>query len=358
MSRTVLALAAMIFSLTACTGHDKGTTEAAPAEAAKASGPQEVNLAIWANYMSPEMQAKFTKETGIVLKVSNFSSNEELLAKIQAGASGIDVAVPSDYMVGVMTKENLLNPLDEAQIPNKAGIDPMVLKQSYDPENKFSLPYAWGTAGIAVNRSLYKGEIKGWKDVLTKKDLAGKISLLDDVREVTAGALKANGYSVNTTNEAELQKAKETLKAARPRVKMFRSDTIDALLNKEVAVAQTYSVDALQAAQKDSNIQYIIPEEGGTRSIDNLVVLKSAKNKEAALKLINFLLSQEANTSFVKTVFGGPVLKGTRATLSPELQKNPGLFPSAETMSKLESIHDVGDSTRLYDRLWTEIKTE
>ncbi|MES2856428.1 MAG: spermidine/putrescine ABC transporter substrate-binding protein [Bdellovibrionota bacterium] len=355
MSRTVLVLIAMFFGLTACTGGDKsGSQSAAP----EAKATKEVNLAIWANYLSPEMQEKFTKETGIVLKVSNFSSNEELLAKIQAGASGIDVAVPSDYMVDVMAKENLLNALDPSKIPNKEGLDPAVMHQAYDPENKFSLPYSWGTAGIAVNRDLYKGEIKGWKDVLTKKDLAGKISLLDDVREVTAGALKANGYSVNTVNEAELKKAKEMLQAARPRVKMFRSDTIDALVNKEVAVAHTYSVDALQAAQKNSKIEYIIPSEGGTRAIDNLVVLKTAKNVEAAHALINFLLSQEANTSFVKTSMGGPVVKGTRETLSAELKANKGLFPSTETMSKLESIHDVGDATRLYDRLWTEIKTE
>ncbi|HVK61168.1 MAG TPA: spermidine/putrescine ABC transporter substrate-binding protein [Bdellovibrionales bacterium] len=357
MSRTVVALTALFLSLSACT---KSAPEAGDAAAGspEAKATKEVNLAIWANYISPEMQEKFTKETGIVLKISNFSSNEELLAKIQAGASGIDVAVPSDYMVDVMTKEKLLNPLDDSKIPNKSGLDPSVLHQSYDPENKFSLPYSWGTAGIAVNRALYKGEIKGWKDVLTKKELAGKISLLDDVREVTAGALKANGYSVNTTNETELAKAKEMLKAARPRVKMFRSDTIDALVNKEVAIAHTYSVDALQAAQKDSKIEYIIPEEGGTRSIDNLVVLKTAKNVEAAHALINFLLSQEASTSFVKTVMGGPVVTATKAALSKELQANNGLFPSAAVMGKLESIHDVGDATRLYDRLWTEIKTE
>lgn len=320
---------------------------------------QEVSLAIWPNYLSAEMQEKFTKETGIKIRVSNYSSNEELLAKVQAGASGIDVAVPSDYMVEVMSKTDLLQPLDSAKVPNKAGLDAAFLKQEYDPENKYSLPYAWNTAGIAINRELFKGTIRGWKDLFTNKELAGKFSLLDDVREVSAAALKLHGYSVNTTNPEELKKAQETLKEVRSRVKMFRSDTIDPLINKEVAVAHTYSVDALQAVRKSGGkIEYILPEEGGTRSIDNLVILKTAKNTEAAHKLINFLLTKEANVAYVKEVMGGPVVVATKALLPAEIRENKGLFPTPETLSKFERIHDVGEATRLYDRLWTEIKSQ
>lgn len=359
-------LGALVALTTACTKSDKtpglpgaGATPAGTEAAADAAATREVNLAIWANYLSPEMAAQFTEKTGIKLKISNFSSNEELLAKIQAGAAGIDVAVPSDYMVDVMTKLELLQPLDHSQVANYSGLDPAFLKQPFDKENKFSLPYAWGTAGLAINRDLYKGEIKGYKDLFTKADLAGKISLLDDVREVMGAALKANGYSVNSTNPEELKKAQEMLKAARPRVKMFRSDTIDALVQKEVAVAQTFSVDGLQASVKaGSKIEYIIPVEGGTRNIDNLVILKTSQKSKEALELINFLLSKEANLDFVKTNMGGPVVLATKAALPKEISGNKALFPPASTMSKLESIHDVGETTRLYDRLWTELKTE
>lgn len=358
MSRFAVLCLALFVSMTGCTKKDE-TAQATGTGAAKPAETQEVNLAIWANYLSPEMQERFTKETGIKLKISNFSSNEELLAKIQAGASGYDVAVPSDYMVGVLAKLNLLQPLDAGKVPNSGDLDPAFLKQSYDPENKFSLPYAWTTAGLAVNKDLYKGDLKGWKDLFTKKELAGKVSLLDDVREVTAAALKANGYSVNTTNPDELKKAEATLKDARARVKMFRSDTIDALVNKEVAVAHSYSVDALQAAAKSGGkIVYVIPEEGGTRAIDNLVILKSAKNVEAAHKLINFLLSQDASLSFVKTIMGGPVLKSTKDALPADLKSNAALFPPPTVLSKLEGIQDVGDATKHYDRLWTEVKSE
>ena len=323
------------------------------------SQKREVSLAIWANYLPAELQAEFTKQTGIQLRVSNFSSNEELLAKVQAGASGIDVAVPSDYMVDVMIKLALLEPIDSTKIPNRAGIDPQVLKQDYDPENRFSLPYAWSTAGIAINRDLYKGTIRSWKDFFTNKDLAGKVMILDDAREVIGAALKMNGFSVNTVNPAELAKAKETLKAFRPRVKMFRSDVVDPLVNKEVVAAHCYSSEPLLAhTRTDAKIDYIIPEEGGTRAIDNMVIFKGSAHTPEALELINFLLRKETNVAFVKKNFGGPVVLATRAALPPELQKSPILFPAPGSLSKLERIHDLGEANRLYERIWTELKAE
>lgn len=357
MSRAVVALAAVLVALTGCT---KSTDTQGPSTAKTAQAPREVNLAIWGTYLPDRFEETFKKETGIAVKLSYYASNEELLAKIQAGAGGIDVAIPSDYMVDVLSKLQLVQPLDKSQIPNASGLDPQFLKQAFDPENTYSLPYAWGTAGIAINRELYKGDIKSWKDVFSKPDLAGKISLLDDVREVTAAALKANGFSVNSTNPDELAKAQATLKAFRPRVKMFRSETIDPLATKEIAVAHAYSMDALRANRKagGNHIEYVIMEDGGTRSIDNMVILKSAKNVKEAHALMNYFLKPETNLAFVTTCLSGPVLLATKAKLPKELAQNKALFPSAAVMKKLESIHDVGEATRLYDRLWTELKTD
>lgn len=330
-----------------------------PPETASTTQQRELNLAIWAAYLSPEIQEAFTKETGIKLNVSNYVSNEELLAKLQAGASGIDVCVPSDYMVEVMIKTDLLQPLDLKQIPNVSGLDPQVMHQEFDPENRYSLPYTWITSGIAVNTELYKKPIKSWKDLLTQKDLAGKFSLLDDVREVTGAALKIHGYSLNSTDKNQLEKAKATLREARERIKMFRSDTIDPLVNKEIAAAQAFSTDALQAAQKSGGkIRFILPAEGGTRTIDNMVIPKGAKNLKEAHELINYLLSSKANLSFVKTMFGGPVVKSVKTQLPPVLQKDPALFPPPAQLRKLERLKDLGPATRLYDRLWTELKAE
>ena len=320
---------------------------------------REVSLAIWANFMSPAMLEKFEKETGIKVRVSNYSSNEELLAKIQAGASGVDVAVPSDYMVGVMGKLGLLLPLDGAKLANKAALDPAVMKQEFDPKNEFSVPYSWGIVGIAYHSDLVKDPIKGWKDLFSRPELAGKISLLDDVREVTAAALRLNGFSVNTTDQAELDKAKATMKEVRTKVKMFRSDVIDPLVNKEVMAAHTYSSDAHQADLKsDGKVKFILPVEGGTRNIDSLVIFKGSKNVDEAHALINFMISKEVILDFVKSRGAGPVILGAMGMLPPEMKTKAWLSPPPGALAKFESIKDVGEATRLYDRLWTEIKAE
>lgn len=355
---TVLFLL-LAFGFQGCT--KKEGAQPAPSEqaaAAPSAAPREVNLSIWADYLTDAQVAKFTEKTGIKLNISNFSSNEELLAKIQSGASGIDVAVPSDYMVSIMSKLDLLEKIDAANIPNSKEVSPDFLKKSFDPANEYSLPYAWSTTGIAIHKDLFKGSLKTWKDFFTNEDLKGKVSLLDDVREVMAAALKSLGFSVNSQNPAELKKAKDLVKQARKRIKMFRSETIDALINKEVAVAQTFSTDALQAAVKsEGKIEFIIPEDGGAFAIDNLVIIKGSKNAAEARELINFILSVENNVEFVEKIMAGPVLTKTKDLLPEALKNNSALFPSSEVLSKMEALQDLGDFTEEYDKAWTEIKS-
>lgn len=317
-----------------------------------------VNLSIWGNYLSPEMKAKFEKDTGIKINISNYSSNEELLTKVQMGSSGIDVAVPSDYMVGIMKKMSLLESLNDKQIPNKNLISDQFLKKNFDPENQVSLPYTWSTMGIAVNKNLFKGQIRSWKDFFNNVQLEGKLALLDDVRETIAAALIANGADANSTAAEDLAKAKATLLNTKKHMKMFTSDTIDILKNKEVLAAQAYSSDALQASvQTSGEIEYIIPEEGSVMSIDNLVIIKGAKHSEAAHKLINFLISQEAEISKIEHLRSGPVLKNIQAKLSKELQNNKALFPEATMLKKMGSLQDLGEKSKLWEDVWTEVKT-
>lgn len=233
------------------------------------------------------------------------------------------------------------------------------MNQSFDPGNKYSVPYAWSTAGIAVNRELYKGKITDWKDVLENPELKGKFSLLDDVREVMAMALKANGASVNSIDPKDLENAKALLLKVKPSVKMFRSDTIESLVHKEIAVAHAYSSDALTAqAETKGQIEYILPASGGTKAMDNLVIFKNAKNKANAYVLLNFLSSKDSNLEFVTRAKGGPVLKTTKELLPEDMKNNKSLFPEAKTLSKFENIHDLGENTKLYDAIWTSVKSE
>lgn len=352
MQRISSLLIAAAVALAGCT---KKPGEAAPVAPAPAA---EVNLAIWGNYLAPETEKLFTETTGIKLNVTNYASNEELLAKLQAGASGYDVAVPSDYMIDIMGKMGLLEKLDRAKIPNFKELSPEFLNQPFDPANDFSVPYAWSMTVIAVNRDLYKGPLKSWKDLFELPALAGKISFLDDAREVLGAALKSKGLSYNSTDPKEIQTAKDVLLNARKRVKMFRSDMVDALENKEVAAGQAFIADANQAWKKTGGkIDVIVPSEGTTFALDGLVIVKGAPHIENAHALINFFLQPKVNAVFVQNALAGPVLKGTAALLPAELKKNKMLFPGAAVMKKSERLKDLGEATRLYDEAWTEIKS-
>ncbi|MEO5969106.1 MAG: spermidine/putrescine ABC transporter substrate-binding protein [Bdellovibrionia bacterium] len=350
---SLVALSAFALIATHCT--QKNTTD--PAGTQSAPAVRVVNLAIWSNYLSPDLFASFEKKTGIKIQISNYSSNEELLAKLQAGASGYDVAVPSDYMIFVMRKLALLQELDFSQLPNSKALDSKFLKKPYDPENTYSVPYNWGTTGIAINRALYSGSVKGWKDLFEKPDLAGKLSLLDDAREVLGAALKAQGYSLNSKNPEELTKAKELLLKTRSRIKAFTSEPKMPLINGEIAVAHVYMSDALQARRTTGGkIDYLVPEEGSTLWIDNLVIPKGARNIKEAHEFINFLIDAKANVSTVTNILVAPANKLAFALLPKELQNDTMLFPSPASLAKCEMIEDLGESLALWDRIWTEVK--
>lgn len=319
---------------------------------------QVLNLAIWGNYLSPELQKKFTDSTGIQIQTTHYSSNEELLAKVQTGGSGFDVAVPSDYMVGVMGQLGLLEDLDKSQLPHFQNLDPDFLNQDFDPQNKLSIPYGWTTAGIAINRQLYKDPVESWKELFENPKLKGQISALDDMRELAAAALKIQNKSVNTTSSEEVTEAFKYLKKIKPQVKVFTVNTVDLLKNKEIKAGLVYSSDALLAQKEDPNIDYVIPKEGATRAIDNLVIIKNAPHKKSAHAFINFLMTPEANVSSVVNVRIGPVIKGVREMLPKELQKNKALFPDPKILSKLERIQDLKEKNSLYENAWTDFKSE
>jgi spermidine/putrescine transport system substrate-binding protein len=317
----------------------------------------EVHLGIWSNYVTPEMLADFEKQTGIKVVVSNYSSNEELLAKMQAGGAGFDVVVPSDYMVSSMIQLKLLKKLDAAKIPNAKGLNPRFLKKAYDPTNEFSLPFDWGTTGIAVNRQLYKGTVKGWKDLFVNPELAGKVAFLDDVREVIGAALKFQGHSLNTKNPKDLEDAKKLLIQTRKRVKLYSSEALLTLTNGEAAVTQAYVSDAMQARQKmNGQVDYILPEEGGTWWIDNLVIPASAEHVDEAHQLINFLLDPKTVVVTVKSVFVSPTSQAAMSLLPPEILNNHAMFPSEKDLAKFEMLQDLGDSMQAWDKIWTEVK--
>ncbi len=322
----------------------------------------QVNLAIWSNYVTPEALAEFTKATGIAVQVSHYSSNEELLAKLQAGASGIDVAVPTDYILTPMIELGLLQKLDLAKISNASKLDPSLKGQSYDPRNEYTLPYSFGTSGLAIDRRRFKGRLMAWKDLFEKPELAGRFTLFDDAREVFGMVLKLQGESLNEKDPAKLEAAKKFLLSQKKKVKGFSSETKQALIEGEVFAAQAYSSDALQAAAETGGaIEYLIPEEGATLWIDSVVIPKGAKNLEAAHRLIDFLLSAPTGTSLTSRMWLATSNQEAQMALPEAIRKNVFVFPpmtASKSGARLETMRDIGEGAALIERFWTEIKAE
>jgi len=345
VSSFFMVAAAAIF-LGACTKKDGG------AEASK-----KLHLAIWSNYISPEMLREFTKETGISVEISNYSSNEELLAKLQAGAAGIDVAVPSDYMVATMAELGLVEPLNLAEVPNFKDVAANLVGLYFDPANEYSVPFSWGTTGIAVNRSLFKGQIKSFKDLFSSPEAKGKYSLLDDVRETLGAALKSSGYSLNSVDEKEIAEAKKVLMIARNNVRAYTSETKPGLISGDLPIAHAYSSDALQAGAKTKGaVDYVIPEDGCTRWVDTVVIPKGSKAKREAHRLINFLISPKVGAERAKTLFSAPSNVKSFDLMDSELKNDARLFPPAAVLAKCEMIKDLGDSLVTWDKNWTEVR--
>lgn len=323
----------------------------------RAAEKQVLNVYNWDDYIDEQTIPEFEKAFNVKVNYDVYDSNETLLAKLQAGATGFDVIFPSDYMVEIMIKLGLLAPLDTSKLPNAAHIDPAFLHQPFDPANQYSLPFAFGTVGIGYRADKITEPVESW-NVLFDPKYEGRIVMLDDVRETLGVALKLTGGSINTKNPDELQTAKTMILQQKPLVKAYLAGQAEQLLlSGDAWLVHNWSGDIYRAASENPAIKYAIPKEGSTKFLDNFAIPASAQNKELAHQFINFLLQPDVDARIHNQVFFlstnkaafpllDPALRATLETLSPEL------------LGKLEYVQDLGKETRLWDTIWTEIKTE
>jgi spermidine/putrescine transport system substrate-binding protein len=323
---------------------------------ASASLSETLALYNWGDYINPEVLAAFTAETGIEVTLDTFSSNEEMLAKIQAGATGYDIVFPSVWMQDIMVKLDLLHETGINAHPDFGRIDPGFLRSVEDPDSSFCLPYAWGTVGIFYNEDV-TGPITGWSDFFAVPEKTGaKIALLDDMREVIGAGLIMTGASVNSAEPAEIQAAADFIIAQRPIVTAFTYESMALLTSGDLAAAH-YFVGGNVFFTETPNIKYVIPAEGATMYQENICVLADAPNKEAAQKFMEFYLRPEIAALNVAQQFNGtPNLPANE--LTPEfIRSNPNINVPAETMARLQIFTDLGPALRAYDRAWSAIKT-
>jgi spermidine/putrescine transport system substrate-binding protein len=324
----------------------------------------------WSDYVDPAILEQFEEEYGVAVIVDTYDSNEDMLAKVRAGNSGYDVVVPSDYAVQTMVIEELGLPLDRSLLSNWEHLDPELLGQYFDEENAISAPYLLGLTGIAYNTESFPDGVNSWAAVFDPAQVqaySGKLSMLDDERETPGAALKYLGESLNSTDSAALAEAQELLIAQKPLLAAYNSADVNRkLASGEYVIAHAWSGTAMQARNGlgdefggNPNITFVIPEEGGTIWMDNLVILKDSPNAYTAHVFINFLLRPEVAAQNAEYV--GYITPNTAAVplLSEEVRAlyDAGYAPTDENIDRLEWI--VRDeATTAFTDLWTVVKGE
>lgn len=321
------------------------------------SKEEVLNIYTWADNFDDEVIKKFEKEFGVKVTRDTYSSNEDLLAKLQAGGAQYDIIQPSDYMVTIMTKLGLLEELNKENIPNFDNLNDAFKSPSFDPESKYSIVYTYGVTGIAYNKKYIKEEIDSWEDLWNPK-YKGRLVLLNDSREVYGMALKKLGYSNNSTDPNELEAAHQELKKLLPNVLAFDTDNIkQKFIAEEAWIGTMWSGDAAFTNAENSDIAYVVPKEGGTIWYDTIAIPKGAKHKELAEKFINFILEPEISAQNYEYIgYSNPNEKAIQYH-SEEYRSNPMIFLTKEELERTEALSDVGEALQIYDRLWTELKS-
>ena len=318
----------------------------------------ELNIFIWTEYVPDSVIEKFEKETGIKVNVSTYSSNEDMLAKVKSESEGTyDIVQPSDYMVEQMASQGMLEELKTDELKNLSNIGESYLNPSYDPGNKYSVPYQGGVAGIAVNTSKVKKDITSYDD-LFDSSLKNSIVALDDYRAVIGMTARSMGYSMNETDPAVLSKIQDKLLTLKNNVKLYDSDSPkSALISGDCTVGYVWSAEIALAMEENPDIKVVYPTEGAYLFMDNWAIPKGAKNYDNAVKFIDFMLDAE-NAQMVLEEFPylSPNTKAVEA-MGEDYSKNEAKNPTAEVIKKGEYVKNLdADTLKIYDEMWTKLK--
>lgn len=317
---------------------------------------QVLNIFNWSEFLPQSVIEQFEKEYNVKVNYSTFSSNEEMLAKLMGGNVPYDLVVTSDYAIEIMTKQKLVQPIDKNNVPNLANIDKNVLDLDFDPKNTYSLPYMWGGNNIVIDKTKITKKITSFDD-LWDGQFKNSMVILDDPRVMIGLALQKNGYSINTKNPKELQKAKEDLIKLMPNVKAFDSESPKTLLiNGEASIGYVWGTEAYLAKLENPNLEVVLTKEGVIPQYDNFVIPKKAKNKKLAEEFINFIYKPEISAQVSEEFPYANPNKAAYPLMDKDKLNDIAVYPPREAVEGNELIKDVGETTKLYDDIWTEIK--
>ena len=314
----------------------------------------------WSEYMPETVLEQFQKETGIKVVYSTYDSNEAMYAKLRLldSNNSYDLAVPSTYYVSKMRREGLLAKIDKSRLKNFGNLDEKLINQPFDPDNSYSVPYLWGSTGIAVNTDKVKpGTISKWRD-LWKPEFKDRLLLTNDTREVFHMALRVLGYSGNDTDPVHIEAAYHELKKLVPNVRAYNSEAPRMpYLEGETDAGMIWNGEAYMARQENPAIEYIYPDEGVILWLDSLVIPASARHVENAHKFIDFILRPEVAASISEEIgYASPNLAAV-ATLDEDVRNNRSVYPTAADLKNSEFQTDVGESITVYQKFWERLKT-
>ena len=354
MMKKAYHIAAVLAAVAAAAFTVAGCSKKADDKTAAADGGK-LYIYNWTYYTPDSVIEKFEKEYGVDVIYDSFASNEEMFAKLKAGGSGYDLVFPSGDYVSIMKAEKMLETIDKTRLKNLGNIDPVVLKKAtYDPTMEFSVPYYFGAAGVAVNTEKVPNFEKSWS-IFSRKDLKGRMTMLDDMREVIGDALAFLGYSVNAVKPEELAAAAKLINEQwKPNLTKFDAEAFaKGFAAGEFWVVQGYAESVYEEIPEDkkASTAFFIPKEGGPSYIDSMCILKGSKNLDAAHKFIDFIHRPEIYAEFTDE-FGFPAT----ANVPARALKKETPYYSAESLETTELKEDVGENLAAYDKVWQEIK--
>ncbi len=348
--------------LVACGGSTDSDSDSDSAGTAE-GGTAEGTLVYynWADYVNPETYKSFAADTDVEVKKDFYESNEELQAKLQAGARGFDLVVPTGYMVQILAESDLLQELDRSQMPNvDENIDPKFTGLPYDPDDKFSVPKDWGTTGFVYRSDMVKENPTSWAEFfeLAKGPYSGQVMVLDGIPEVIGSAAVMLGYSYNTDDEAELDQVKNELIELKPHIQAITSTTYkQSLIDGKTAMALGWNGDGAAVAA-EVPAEYVIAEEGGEFWVDAFSIPVGAENPAAAYAWIDYVFDPAHNAVETEyTYYGSPLKREVLdGVIDDKVLADEDVFPPPEVLEKLEPNTVSAEGTKLRDRIWTEFK--
>jgi spermidine/putrescine transport system substrate-binding protein len=311
----------------------------------------------WATYIGETTVSTFEELCDVTVNYDVYDSNESLIARLRQGNPGYDIAFPSDYAVAIMARDGLIQQIDVEAIPNFENIAERWLNQSFDPDQEYSVPYLWGTFGVAYDVNAVEDGITSWDDVF---EFDGRVAWVDDSRSTIGIGLQLLGYPPNSTDEDEIAEARDFLLENSDNVVAIAGDDGQALLQRgEVDIALEYNGDVFQIIQdcECDDFAYVIPEEGSVVDLGTMVLLEDAPNPELALVFMDYIHDPVVSALIVNdAVYATPNEASVETGVIDEaLLNSTAIFPSEDSLDNLFFLQDIGDAEENYNNAWEEI---